>query len=154
MEVAPALAAALIGVGVIVAVSLLSHGGTFDVQEQGIVTDGPQTNGVAAMAQAIKRAEGSNPVYNNPGDIKLPGWKGPVFGEGIPIFPTAAEGLARLYRQLNLIVNGQSRVYSLSDTIETMAQKWTGGDKADSWALIVASILGTETGALLSEVLV
>lgn len=160
MEAAvPALTVAILGLAVIVAVSLISNQGEFDTQEDTTVND-TAGNKVQAMAAAIARAEGFGvplaiPTQaNNPGDLKIPGWpKDKQVGEGISVFPSVTEGWSRLYRQLNLIVNGQSKVYTLGDTINSMAVKWTGSDNALAWANIVASTLGTETDALLSEVL-
>lgn len=160
MEAAPALVAALVGLAVVLTVAGLSNQAQFDSQEQTVVTDGPATAGVERMSRAIAQAEGfyvagSIPARaNNPGDIKVPNWSGAKLGEGISVFPTIGEGWSRLYRQLNLIASGQSRVYTLGDSIASMSVKWTGSDNAAAWASIVASALGTETDALLAEVLV
>lgn len=90
------------------------------------------TGGILTMAQAIAHAEG---FYvpgtvpnraNNPGDLKVPGWTGPVTGaEGISVFPSADEGWRRLYFQLDLIRTGRSRVYSPNMTLGAMAARWT-----------------------------
>lgn len=112
---------------------------------------------IVAMANAIAIAEGSNPTYDNPGDLKPPGWQGPTFGAGIAWFGPqgdGSDGWQRLYYQLQLIVNGQSAVYSLpGDTIQSMAVKWTGNDHAAEWAQTVAQQLGVPVTTQLSQVL-
>lgn len=98
------------------------------------------TEKVAAFARGIARAEGFGTpgaiptVRHNPGDIKVNGI--------IATFASDDEGWAALYRQLNLIVSGESHVYTLADTIGQMAFKWTGNDNPTAWASIVASEIG------------
>jgi hypothetical protein len=114
---------------------------------------GTPAQSIIALASAITTAENSDPKYNNPGDLKPPSWPGATFGAGIAVFGSPQEGLARLYHQLNLIRGGLSRVYTLDDTIATMAQKWTGGNNAGYWAQSVAQFTGYTIDTPLSEVL-
>ena len=114
---------------------------------------------VQSLARAIATAEGfyragSAPARaHNPGAIKVPGWTGPTTGtQGISVFGSDAEGWAALHRQLQLIVDGDSGVYSLSMTIDGMAQRWTSTD-AGPWAAIVAGQLGVSRQTRLSGVL-
>lgn len=110
------------------------------------------------FAQAIAFAEGFGTpgaiptLANNPGDLVIPKWAGAKLGEGISVFSSVAEGWNRLYAELNLIVAGNSSVYSLSDTISTMGAKWTT-TQSDAWAQNVASYLGVSTDTPLSQLL-
>lgn len=114
---------------------------------------------IRAMAQAIAKAEGfyvpgSIPQQrNNPGNLKLPHYG----GDGVDTFPTPGEGWAALYKQLNLIRDGRSSVYtSLSMTIKQMGEKWAPAgveNIAGAWAKNVASLLGVSVDTPLSRVL-
>jgi hypothetical protein len=114
---------------------------------------------IVALANAIAVAENSNPLYFNPGDLKPLGWTGPTFGAGIAVFASVDEGMSRLCYQLYLILNGQSHVYSLADTILTMSVKWTLGvnqqptTESNNWAATVAQQLNVDPSAPLSSVL-
>lgn len=90
--------------------------------------------GVRHLADAIAYAEGFGrpgaiPTRaNNPGDLVIPGWTGESLGaQQISVFPTIEEGWRRLYRQLDLILNGQSHVYTrgADETIHSIATRWT-----------------------------
>ena len=142
-------AIAVVILTVILLLATNANAQSFDTQG-GYMIEQPLTNGVRSLAQAIATAEGSNPQYNNPGDLVLPGF--PTFGAGIAIFSSSQEGWSRLYHQLNLIVKGESNVYSLSDTIATMASKWTATDQG-AWANNVAAALGVTVDTPLSQVL-
>lgn len=114
---------------------------------------------VIAMGQAIAYAEGfyvqgSAPQRaHNPGAIKVPGWKGPVTGsEGISVFTSDDEGWYALRRQIDLIADGRSNVYSLGMTIDEMARRWTATDQS-AWSSNVARSLGVSTNTKLSQVL-
>jgi hypothetical protein len=131
--------------------------------EESALAKGPDTSGqyspgIVAFAKAIARAEGFGvpnaipTLANNPGDLVLPGWTGEKLGSGISKFSTINDGWDRLYRQLQLIVNGASVNYTLSDTIQSMAGKYTRTDPT-TWALIVSSELGVSASTPLSEVL-
>lgn len=124
----------------------------------------PASPGMETFAEAIAFAEGYSDQFgrslpaniparaHNPGDLKIPGWKGSTLGTGISVFSSDAEGFARLYFQLNLILSGQSRVYKPTDTISQMAAKWTATDKG-AWAANVAGFLGTSTDAQVGPLL-
>jgi hypothetical protein len=114
--------------------------------------------GLKLFAEAIAFAEGYGrpgaipTVRNNPGDLKLD-------GATITYFPTPAEGWAALYRQLQLIVSGASRYYSLDMTIADMGNVYTATESS-AWSLNVASYLRSHgfptatTQTTLREVLV
>jgi hypothetical protein len=106
--------------------------------------------GVLALADAITVAEGSDPRYNNPGDIKVADWTGPTFGaEHIPVFNSPTEGRNRLYAQLTLIETGRSHYYQRSMTLADMGRVWAGDDH---WAANVASRLGVPVTTTLEEI--
>jgi hypothetical protein len=106
--------------------------------------------GVLVLADAITVAEGSDPRHNNPGDIKVSNWTGPTFGaEQIPAFNSPTEGRNRLYAQLTLIENGQSRHYQRTMTLAEMGRVWAG---TETWAVNVANRLGVPVTTTLEEV--
>jgi hypothetical protein len=143
-------------IGILIFVSALVFKGSLMASTGN--TSGNYSGEIVAFAKAIAKAEGFGipgkipTLANNPGDLEIPGWMGQKLGEGISVFSSANEGWDRLYRQLQLIVNGESVEYSLSDTIQTMASKWTKTDST-TWALIVSSTLGVSADTPLSEVL-
>ena len=118
---------------------------------------------VIDFARAVATAEGfyvptSLPRRaNNPGNLVIPGWTGPTLGaERISVFPTVEEGWNRLYRQLNLIVTGKSRVYWLDMTITEMGAKWAPAgpmNVPNAWATNVARMLEVPTNTPLRKVL-
>jgi hypothetical protein len=124
---------------------------------------GTVTPAIAAFARAIATAEGfyvagSIPrLANNPGNLVLPNWTGKTLGsERISVFASVEEGWQRLYRQLALIVAGQSRVYSLNMTIAEMGNKWAPGGSMNlpgAWASNVARMLEVPPTATLRSVL-
>jgi len=124
-------------------------------------TNSNQPSGrVAAFAEAIARAEGfyvaeSIPARaHNPGDLVIPGWQGSTLGaERISVFPSDAEGWRRLWRQLELIIEGKSNVYTLDNTIWAMGQKWAPHDPQNNWAINVAQHLGVSAYSQLRDVL-
>lgn len=113
---------------------------------------------VVAFAQAIAKAEGFGipgkipTLANNPLDLVIPGWTGAKLGAGISVFPSANAGWDRGYKQLEFIVRGTSDVYTLDDTIQSMASKWTKTDPT-TWALIVSSNLNVAADTSLRDVL-
>lgn len=114
---------------------------------------------ILRFAQAIAHAEGFGvpgtvPTRaNNPGDLKILGWDGPVTGnESIPIFPTPEEGWNKLYKQLELIRDRRSHVYTLNMTIQEMANKYTGTQKIE-WGSNVAKFLQVPITTTLKELL-
>jgi len=112
---------------------------------------------VQAFAEAIAYAEGFRPGTvpwrnNNPGDLKVSAV--PSVGkdsQGHLIFASPEDGWRALRRQLQLIVDGQSR-FTLEMTIAEMGARyaeWSG-----SWSHNVASRLGVTEGTTLRAVLV
>lgn len=111
------------------------------------------TQEIFDVAAAIALAEGSNPDWNNPGDLTISfGYPtlGTVNSAGVLKFKNCGDGWQALYRQLGAIVNGNSR-YSLSDTIATFGAGYSGGDA--NWALNVAKELQTTPDATLGSIL-
>jgi hypothetical protein len=112
----------------------------------------PRNAGVTLFAGGIAFAEGywdnGNNVLtqnraarnNNPGDFLGNGDAGQDCG-GYAIYSSPGAGWRRLYGQLNLIVNGASKNYSLDMTIQQMAYKYTSTDQ-EAWAGNVASYIG------------
>jgi hypothetical protein len=108
---------------------------------------------IFAVAKAIAAAEGSNPDWNNPGDLTASfGFptSGTVNDAGVLKFNSSADGWNALYKQLESIVNGSSR-YSLEDTIASFGLGYSGGDT--NWAVNVANALGVTPDTQLSDVL-
>lgn len=109
------------------------------------------TRKIRRIAEAIARAEGYGvpgaipTVRNNPGNIKD--------SSGVIItYPTPADGWAALYRQVTLMLTGESRYYRPDMTIEEVARIYTGEAAYMNWARNVASALGVPTTATLREV--
>jgi hypothetical protein len=93
------------------------------------------------IAYAIAVAEGffvagSLPQRrNNPGSLK--GSDGQL-----RTFSTVEEGWTALKRQIRLILSDASRYYKSTMSVWEIAAIWTGGDKPEAWAGIVAGRLG------------
>ena len=93
------------------------------------------------IAQAIANAEGyyvagSLPQrLNNPGSLKLA-------ENTLTQFATANEGWNALYRQIDVMLSGQSAYYTPYMSIREVAWIYTGGDNPDTWANSVAAWLG------------
>ncbi len=113
---------------------------------------------IKAAARAIARAEGfyvqgSIPqTAHNPGDLKIPGSTNTIAG-GITVFASDDAGWNALYKQLMMIVTGQSNVYNLDMSIAEMAARWTATQQGP-WATNVAAALAVPTSTKLYAVLV
>ena len=114
------------------------------------------------LAEAIARAEGyyikgSIPNRcNNAGDLKaVRGWRYPgqvgVCKGGHVRFKTTAAGWTALNHQLDKIVEGKSRHYSVNMTLNQVARRYAGNYRR--WARNVARSLKTSPDAYLWEVL-
>ena len=141
--------------------AITRRGGNFDEPSEADSGDvgEPVTVTIQQLAQAIARAEGFGvagaipTLAHNPGDLVIPGWEGDTLGSaGISVLPDDQTGWARLYHQLQLIVDGRSHVYSLDDSISDMADKWTTTDQ-EAWANNVAGALGVSPDVTLREIL-
>jgi hypothetical protein len=112
---------------------------------------------VTRFADAIAHAEGYGipgaipTVANNPGDLVIPGWSPTMGSAGIAVFDSPDYGWSRLYRQIALIVRGESAHYDLDMTLAEMGRVYAGGD--DNWARNVAAHLGVSTSTTLGQVL-
>ena len=120
------------------------------------------SDAVLRVAQAIAIAEGSPASWNNPGDLT----GGDAYGfelqrdgdgdalvnsAGVVRFVNLADGVNALYRKLQRIQNGASRVYSSAMSLVDFAQEYTGGDNAGSWAKNVAAYLGLDVGSSVGD---
>ena len=101
-------------------------------------------NNVIKIALAIKKAEGSNPDWNNPGD--LTGADAGIFptcgianSEGVLKFVNAEDGWNALCIKVNRMLAGKSHVYPLTMTLAELGMKYSGKDP--NWAKNVAAEL-------------
>lgn len=114
------------------------------------------------LAQGIATAEGFYEAgafperNNNPGDlVVVPGYEYPGqvgADQGKAIFANEASGWGALFHQLRLIFTYQSSNYRPEWTFQQLAQVWTGGDNADTWAVNVASYVGATSDMILNKV--
>jgi len=104
---------------------------------------------VFLIAEAIAKAEGfyagdTLPKRrNNPGSI--------TSGGSLIQFETEQAGWNALYNQIESMISGQSSYYDTGMSILDVAKVYTGGDKSDAWANIVASRLGVSIYDKFSE---
>lgn len=116
---------------------------------------------VEIVARAIAKAEGFGIAgavptrANNPGDLTQAGQgyagdTGQTLGANIIVFDTVENGWNALYRQVRLMLSGGSGVYSLADSIEAVAAKYTATD-AGAWAQNVADALGVDPSVTLGQ---
>lgn len=100
---------------------------------------------VEALAHAIAKAEGFYLVgslsnrYHNPGDLKGKSWTGYVGKGGHAIFATDAEGQAALRHQLEKVIDGSSRYYTLNTTFTQMSHRYATNWKP--WVKVVSTTL-------------
>jgi len=73
-------------------------------------------------------------------------------GTSITLFPSADAGWSALYRQLMLILSGQSSYYYPDMTIAQMGRIWTTTEQ-EPWSTNVATFLGVPTSTPLWQVL-
>jgi hypothetical protein len=112
---------------------------------------------VVLMAQAFAKAEGFG-VPNalptrchNPGDLEV-GDVGYGTDNGKTIFPNDQAGWTALEHECDLIANGLSHAgYKVTDTILQLADRYTGGDSAASWAQAVAQFLDISVTTTIEE---
>ena len=107
---------------------------------------------VLKLANAIQVAEGSNPEWNNPGDLTFAGGFatcGFANSEHVLKFVNAEDGWNALCYQCDLMLSGRSRVYSLDMTLEQVGLKYSDGDP--NWAKNVASSMGIPEQTTLAQ---
>jgi hypothetical protein len=109
------------------------------------------------MAEAIKAFEGWSEASaswrnNNPGNLKFASQAGALYADerGFAVFDSYENGWTALLNQLWIAFNGQSHVYSPSDTIESFFAKYSEGDTT-SYAAFVADRLGVSPDTRLSD---
>ena len=113
-----------------------------------------------ALANAIAKAEGFYTAgtipnrYHNPGDIKfVKGYK--YFGQarigkgGHIVFRNDAAGWMALREQLRKMVEGESRFYTPSMTLNQIARKYAGNYRI--WARNVSKNLGVSPSMTIAE---
>ncbi len=117
---------------------------------------------VLALAEAIAAAEGFGIAgavptrSNNPGDLTLSfgfSTSGKANSAGVLIFNSVNDGWSALYKQVALMLYGGSSVYSPQMTFLDVAAKYTGGDNAEQWALLVAGSVGLSITSTLNDYL-
>lgn len=115
---------------------------------------GSETDPIWKVAHAIARAEGYGPTenastkLNNPGDLSPGDEHGQAttgnaeFHDGSYIihFATPLAGWTALYRKIQNIVNGTSKVYSPDWTWSQVAKEYAGN--SSDWARNVTEYLG------------
>ena len=107
---------------------------------------------VLKFAKAISVAEGSDPAWNNPGDMTISlGFPtdGVVNSEHVLRFVNLVDGWHVLYHQCYLMLSGLSNVYKLTDSISQVGLKYSDGDP--DWAMNVANYLGVPTSTTLAR---
>lgn len=120
-------------------VSLLAH-------SQTVVVPAYSSDRVSALTQAIAHAEGYGKAralptrYHNPGDLKGKCWTGHTGKGGHAIFSTDAAGQAALRYQLEKIIAGDSRYYTLNTTVAQMARRYARNWRP--WAKRVSASMG------------
>ena len=120
-----------------------------------VSSDKPQapSTEIGLLADAIATAEGSNPSWNNPGDLtKSFGFLtiGVANSAGVLIFAQPADGWRALYKQLQDIIDGKSH-WTLSTTLADFGNLYSGGDR--NWAINVANALGVDPSVTLGSIL-
>lgn len=117
---------------------------------------------VVKLSRAIAVAEGffvegSLPQRaNNPGDLTgIDAGSFQTCGlantEGVWNFKNLDDGWNALYLKVNRMLSGKSVLYHLTDTIEDLAKRYTGGDQAEAWAANVAKELGVPVTTTLDQ---
>lgn len=109
-------------------------------------------NPVVRLATAISVAEGSNPDWHNPGDLTYAhghATTGVANKEGVLIFVRPQDGWEALYHEVGLMLSGRSHIYKLTDTLEQVGLKYSGGDT--NWSKNVAAYLGVPESTTLQQ---
>lgn len=115
--------------------------------------------GVVAFAKAVSRAEGfgvpgaTPTLAHNPGDLKRGdlGW-GTMGAESLTKYPDDNAGWDALYRQWQLVADGQSHVYTRSMSILDAAKHYAPEDPIN-WSANVAAFLGVTPDTSLDSLL-
>lgn len=111
---------------------------------------------VKAIAQAIAHAEGFGVLNaiptraHNPGDLKM-GDIGNGSINGKTVFASDVDGWNALYKQIDLMVSGNSEYYQPSDSWRRIATVWVGTSDYVNWLNTVVSDLGVDADSSLQE---
>lgn len=117
----------------------------------------PWSDGVIRFSMAVAAAEGSDPAWNNPGDLTgmdSGGFPTVGFGnkEGVWKFLNADDGWTALFIKIHRMLSGKSMVYPPTMTLMQMGMKYSGGDP--NWALNVSNILDVSEELTLQQIAV
>src|SRR5271168_2543495 len=109
---------------------------------------------IVAIARAVAKAEGSNPEWNNPGDLTGADGHGyNILGvaneDGVLIFAVLAEGEDALCKKFARILGGQSEVYPPEMTLAEGGLKYASGDP--NWAINVGRELNVPTSITFAD---
>ena len=109
---------------------------------------------LVSWAMAIMEFEGYHQgsrsyKNNNPGNLKWPDMKN-TDELGHSIFPTFRDGWDALIRQLEMAVNGQSKVYNPEMTLREFHQHYSEKNQT-AYAEFVAARLGITSGTKIKE---
>lgn len=144
----------------IIALTLLAAAALAPAQEVTVVTPAYSSDRLARLSVAIGAAEGFGmqgalPTrYHNPGDLKgRPEMWGAIrTGKGGHlVFRTDADGEAALRRQLMLVLQGRSKVYTLDMTLDRVARRYAAN--SNNWARYVSKVLGVPSRTTLRDFL-
>lgn len=111
---------------------------------------------VKQIAQAIAHAEGfgvANAIptrAHNPGDLKM-GDIGNGAINGKTVFASDVDGWNALYKQIQLMISGNSDYYQPSDSWRRIAQTWVGTSDYVNWLNTVTSEIGVDPDSSLQE---
>jgi hypothetical protein len=144
--------AALAFVG-IAAYLVLGSGGGSGSDGSGAGNPSAFDQSVVDFANAIASAENANPSYFNPGDLKVTSGANKLnlsslltagatgtAPNGVTQYDSIDDGWNALYNQVQFIVNGQSSLASVSNSISDLAYNYTTTDQ-DDWANTVAGYM-------------
>jgi hypothetical protein len=128
------------------------------------ITNDPNTwptgDRIWLVCHAIGYAEGANVAGSNPDRLNNPGDISDGYneyggenhsGSNITSFPNKHTGWNWLYSKVSNMANGNSHIYSASDTWTIIAQKWAGDWQ--NWLKNVTDVLGVSPDSTLQDYL-
>src|SRR5215469_14863231 len=110
---------------------------------------------IKALANAIAKAEGFGiegaipTLAHNPGDLCLGDRGLGVLGEGVTVFPDDSVGWIKLYAECEMMLSGNSHIYSPQLTLAQVGMRYSGGNP--DWAKNVAAALGVDGSITLAD---
>jgi hypothetical protein len=116
--------------------------------------------GLSQLSSAIANAEGYGvsgaipTLANNPGNLTLGDIGGGTLGQNITVYPDSTAGWNGLNNQLQMIMNGQSRIYNPNMSLQQMGTLWAGGGTgSQNWVNNVANYLGVDPNSTIGSIL-